>query len=66
MGAFELFQVETVNMTLMNVRDHQNCATMAYVSIVWVCIIQRNVLLKCKNMVHCCILVPLKNIECCM
>jgi hypothetical protein len=49
MCSFEMFQVETVNMTLMNVRNHQNCATMAYVSIVQVCIVQRNILWRWKH-----------------
>jgi hypothetical protein len=41
--SFALFQVETVNTILMNVRNHQNRATMAYVSTVWVCIIESNI-----------------------
>jgi hypothetical protein len=41
--SFALFQVETVNTISMNVLNHRNSATMVYASIVWVCIIERNI-----------------------
>jgi hypothetical protein len=36
-------------MILMNVLNHQNRATMAYVSIVWVCIIEGNIKMDCRE-----------------
>jgi hypothetical protein len=47
--SFALFQVETVNTILMNVQNHQNRATMAYVSIVWVCVIESNIKMDLKE-----------------